>query len=243
MGWRGRANDNQLRSDGAAFNPTTQRWRVLPRSPLSARMGQAAVWTGTEMIVWGGIDDLPGDTTGSGAAYNPALNTWRVIAVSPLAARSGAIAVWTGTGMIVLGGDPSTTVHDGGAVSGPGRGGRTFVDGASYDPATDRWQKLATPTPLGGHPLVWDVAAQAGANQLLAWSQWSESHAAGPDATEESGGADLFRLDETTGRWTDVATAKRALPSIEQVMWTGSEALAAGSPTTAACAPGRSFRR
>jgi hypothetical protein len=40
---------------GYAFDPATDRWARLPQAPLAGRVDPAAVWTGRELLVWGGI--------------------------------------------------------------------------------------------------------------------------------------------------------------------------------------------
>jgi hypothetical protein len=45
------------RSDGVAYDLVTGRPRELPPAGLSARRYQSAVWTGQEMIIWGGDAD------------------------------------------------------------------------------------------------------------------------------------------------------------------------------------------
>jgi len=54
-------------SEGGCIEDT---WTATNGAP-SARAGQATVWTGTEMIIWGGSS---GDTTGG--RYNPSTDTW-----------------------------------------------------------------------------------------------------------------------------------------------------------------------
>jgi hypothetical protein len=49
---------NNFFADGAAYDPATDRWHRL--APSSGRFASGAVWTGTEMLVWGGIVPLPG---------------------------------------------------------------------------------------------------------------------------------------------------------------------------------------
>ncbi len=39
---------------GLSYDPIGNRWSPLPRSPLPARVDPTAVWTGRELIVWGG---------------------------------------------------------------------------------------------------------------------------------------------------------------------------------------------
>ena len=58
---------------GEAYNPATNRWSALPASPLQGRASPLAIWTGHQMIVWGG--NIPHATTTryftDGAAYTP----------------------------------------------------------------------------------------------------------------------------------------------------------------------------
>jgi hypothetical protein len=136
-----------LHADGAAYDPGTGRWRALPPSPLSARVGQAAAWTGSEMIIWGGYDRVSAhrfQVISSGAAYDPATNTWRRLPRAPLSPRARAIAVWTGGTLVLLGGQPAVLTD---TVRGYG-------DGASFNPALNRWRHVAPPVPPSGHPLT-----------------------------------------------------------------------------------------
>ena len=69
-------------ADGAAFDPSTGTWsEPLPPAPIDARQ-PFAVWTGTEMIVWGSQDREQRRI--DGAAYDPASDTWRRIADAPV---------------------------------------------------------------------------------------------------------------------------------------------------------------
>ena len=141
----------------AAYKPETDRWRKLPKPPAGAGGPSVVVWTGRQMIGWGGgcCDQEFAD----GAAYAPATNSWRMLPPSPLAGRHAA-GVWTGREMIIAGGegyeqspgDPSSTpksVH--------------FADAAAYNPTTRTWRKLpAMPVRRGGgyytvtYSAVWD---------------------------------------------------------------------------------------
>jgi hypothetical protein len=54
---------------GGMYDPATNRWQPLPAGPLSGRVSHTAVWTGQEMLVWGGT---AGDTgLADGAAFQP----------------------------------------------------------------------------------------------------------------------------------------------------------------------------
>ena len=57
-------------ADGAAYNVLNDAWRKLPASPLSAREAAATVWTGSELLIWGGTSGQ--GLLADGAAYDPA---------------------------------------------------------------------------------------------------------------------------------------------------------------------------
>ena len=75
--WGGR-NSNGTLNDGAVYVPPLDTapptdlgaWTALPANLAGFRRRHSAVWTGTKMIVWGGLNDA-GDPTGSGAAIVP----------------------------------------------------------------------------------------------------------------------------------------------------------------------------
>ena len=59
---------------GLAYDPASNRWSPLPESPLRGRTGHVAVWTGTQMLIWGGGPARESDTQrhfNDGAAYTP----------------------------------------------------------------------------------------------------------------------------------------------------------------------------
>src|SRR5207253_2262846 len=91
----------------------------------SARYYHTAVWSGSQMIVWGGV--VNGSPANTGGRYNPGTNTWTATSnTNALSARAEHTAVWGGSEMIVWGG--STLDNTGGR----------------YNPITNSW--LATTT-------------------------------------------------------------------------------------------------
>ena len=79
-------------------------WEAMNAAGAPAgRQSHAAVWTGSEMVVFGG--ENAGGALSSGGAFNPTTGEWRSLSSGggPLA-RSEAGAVWTGTEMVVFGG-------------------------------------------------------------------------------------------------------------------------------------------
>lgn len=80
-------------------------WSAAPAPPLSARFAQASVWTGTELLIWGGVEFNQGMAdAGDGAAYDPVTRAWTPMPASPLSPRNTAFAVWTGTRALFWGG-------------------------------------------------------------------------------------------------------------------------------------------
>src|SRR2546430_17206157 len=73
----------------------------------SPRAFHSAVWTGTEMIIWGGDDGTNSFNTGK--KYNPSTDTLASTSTNGAAtARSNHTAVGNGNGMIVVGGPGSS---------------------------------------------------------------------------------------------------------------------------------------
>ena len=63
--------------DSAAHSP--RGWSTMAESPFFETFAPSVVWTGDEMLVWGGYD-ADGTAIRDGAAYRPSTNTWRSIA-------------------------------------------------------------------------------------------------------------------------------------------------------------------
>jgi hypothetical protein len=118
-GWVGAGDAERLATRGLAYDPATNRWRWLPAMRYP-RSGFAAVWTGHQVLVWGGLTAarIPPP---HGEAYDPATNKWTDLPQAPLAGRAWPVAVWTGSRMIVWGGQTDT---------------RAFTDGAAFTPSS-----------------------------------------------------------------------------------------------------------
>ena len=122
---------------GGRYDPAADTWSLtsMTNAPTN-RYGHTAVWTGSEMIVFGGI----GTSTRVAKRYRPATDTWTdATIVDAPGQRDHHAAVWTGTEMIVWGG----FINDG-----------ITPTGGRYNPATNTW----TPTNVGGSPVDPHVA-------------------------------------------------------------------------------------
>jgi len=68
---------------GCSYDPVMDTWTAIADSAttVSARGNNSTVWTGTEMIVWGGLASSV--LVNTGGAYNPATNLWRALSSPP----------------------------------------------------------------------------------------------------------------------------------------------------------------
>src|SRR5437764_1116242 len=110
---------------GAAGPATSSAgWSRLADPPF-LRSGSVRVWTGQELLVWGGYER-------DGAAYDPRLDRWRRLPRAPFALNQ-ASAVWVAGRMVAYG-----ALLDGG-----NRSRTRYARGVAYLPDRNRWQVLA----------------------------------------------------------------------------------------------------
>ncbi len=93
-------------NDGGAYDPTTDTWSALATEGApEARDGHPAVWTGSQMIVWGDASYPPGQSPGTGGLYDPSTDSWQPTSLCDAPTHRGGLgAVWTGSQMIIWGG-------------------------------------------------------------------------------------------------------------------------------------------
>lgn len=161
----GSGGSSRPKAGGHRYDTARGRWK--PMSELgapAAKLGSSAVWTGAELIVWGGDRPAPtiqgavpaGATASApqGARYDPVRNMW-----SPLPSagneppRAYHRAVWTGSEMIVFGG-----------FSVPDSGGDSQHTGMAYSPASNRWR------PIQRVPVEWTRANPARHQRSAVWT-------------------------------------------------------------------------
>jgi N-acetylneuraminic acid mutarotase len=190
-------------NDGGRYNPAGDSWVAVGAAGAPAgRQYHTAVWTGSEMIVWGGRGDFYFD---NGGRYNPAANTWSPVATAGApTARIFHTAVWTGNEMIVWGGFRlDQTAH-------------SLSDGARYRPAVNSWTPLAAagaPTGRDSHTAVWT------GSEMIVWG--------GEAGIVELG--DGARYNPAADHWTAVTTESAPVArSFHTAVWTGSEMIISG---------------
>ena len=190
-------------------------WTSLPAAPIAPRIEDFSVWTGSEMIVWGGAGASSSDSS-QGAAYEPATDAWTKLPSAPISGRVGAVGVWTGTEALIFGGS--------GAAGEP-------TDGAAYDPTTNAWRKLRA-APLGNLTASGSYAVWTG-KQMLAWGFFATtsrapSHSGCGNDSHGGGSCAIAMFDPSTNKWTVGAAAPVEAPIFGDAFWTGAEMIVVG---------------
>jgi N-acetylneuraminic acid mutarotase len=206
-----------LLHSGARFNPVTRAWTPISMDGApSARQNHEAVWTGTEMIVWGGEGYSTNGPYGqssygalnSGGRYNPASDTWTPMEtdVVPIA-RSGHSMVWTGSEVLMFGG---RTIYN--------ENQNSYLDsGASYNPVTDSWEALShfqAPSPRFLHTDLWT------GKEMIIWGGLVSTNQTTLLSAVNTGASYNPVLD----RWTPLATngaPRTTAARLSAAVWTG----------------------
>jgi len=235
---------------GARYNPDSNSWQTM--SSAGAPPGRTfpnLVWSGTEMIVWGGQAGSPN----SGGRYNPATNAWNSLSTTGAPIGSLSTAVWSGDAMIAWGGCTGSpfcnTPHD---------------SGSRYDPGTDTWTSTSAtnaPSPRFGHTAVWiggEMVVWGGYNGSAylnsgarynpvtdSWSAISDANAPGPRRNHQmlwtdtlvlvwggSGNGNMRtggRYNPLTNSWSQIGTKDpNSFRTSHMAVWTGAEMIAWG---------------
>ena len=198
---------------GGIYDPVTDSWTPtsLMNAP-SARQQHTAIWTGQEMIVWGGCPTVYcTEVLNDGARYDPTTDTWTPIAnTSGLTPRHFHQAIWTGSQMIIWGG-----------ASDP--------QGISYDPATDTWTPISAlnaPAPTFFGASVWT------GQEMLVWGGCMTYTLGYCSTVSASGG----RYNPVTNTWAGIAS--QSAPSARYyhtAVWSGDAMVIWGGCNGAQC--------
>lgn len=199
-----------LSAPTTACTPDT--WMAVQSSGApSPRELFTAVWTGAEMIVWGGYNGLSGLDTNTGGRYVPATDSWTPTSTTGAPeTRDSHTAVWAGTKMVVWGGGDEI-------FTPKNTGGR-------YDPTTNSW----LPTTTTGSPAarLYHTAVWSG-SKMVVWG--------GYNGTRDIDTGGLY--DPTADSW--VATATTGAPSARDshtAVWGGTTMLVWGGENDRAVA-------
>src|SRR6266446_6316172 len=185
-----------LQGSGGCIDDT---WTATAGPPV-ARSRHTAVWTGSEMIIWGGYYvGVYGVNTGG--RYNPSTDNWTPTStVNAPEGRSSHTAVWTGSEMIVWGGTGS---------------GVSFNTGGRYNPSTDSWTATSTVNVPSSR---YDHTAVLTGSAIIVWG--------GYDGTYLNTGG---KYNPTTDSWTATSTLNAPDARAQHTaVWTATEMIVWG---------------
>lgn len=194
-------------------------WREIAADEVpAARRNTPAVWTGTEMLLWGGRDSS--GFLDLGYRYNPLTETWTPMSTTnDPEVRVDHSMVWTGTDLIVWGGwtqgDPSSST----------KFKKDLGDGARYNLANNTW----TPISNTGAPFRRDrhIAVWTGSEMII----WGGRTGGLYDTIWLYDGA---RYNPSTDTWTNIPPINPypLIDSAYHVVWTGNELLIWGGSSS-----------
>ncbi len=173
-------------------------WTELPPPP-EVTQGSAILWTGTELLSWGGYRESDDTDVADGYAFDPSTQRWSSLPQAP-SGRTGAQAVWTGSEAIFWGGWDRD---------------RSYPDGFAFEPATRRWRTIA-PGPIesaDGTVVVWT------GTEMIVWGGGKPG-----EPSNRAGAA----YDPSSDTWRRIADAPIRLNAASAV-WTGTEVIVFGS--------------
>jgi hypothetical protein len=150
------------------------------------------VWTGREVVTWGGgvitTGQMYPSPVANGAVYDPAKDSWRSMAqLGAPGLYPGFSAVWNGNELLVWGGITKAIFTE-------------PRPGAAYSPKDDKWRPLSTrgqPPTRGSHVAVW-----TGHQMIIAAG--SSNGIPGPFAAA---------YDPAADRWSDVPDPPQMAPA------------------------------
>ena len=183
-------------------------WSELT-APPDVRRGAATVWTGSQLLVWGGYiyegGFGEGPLSNGGVVFDGASRRWEQMPVGPLSARSHSAAAWTGDEFLIWGGRTRDDLSD----------TNTFLgDGAAYDPVQRTWRRLPDAPIEARTPLsVWT------GHELIVWGS--------SDRTRRY--RDGAAYDPLSNTWRRIADGPIDLTDAV-ALWSGEEMIVFGAP-------------
>jgi hypothetical protein len=173
-------------------------WQAISTIGAPTRNFHTAVWTGSEMVLWGGSS---AGISNTGARYNPSTDAW--IPTSTAGApreRAYHTAIWTGSEMVVWGGSVGGSTNTGGR----------------YNPVTNAWAPTSTtgaPSARENHTAIWT------GSEMVIWGGIYH------DSGYLNTGA---RYNPTTDSWRPISTNGAPSTYHNKVVWTGNEMIVWG---------------
>jgi N-acetylneuraminic acid mutarotase len=197
----------------SGFDPRANSWKTY-KAPQSfgVRHDALAVWTGKEVLIWGGFRKTGNSTEWvyDGALFNPTTGEWRLLAKPSWWTQKASTwdgdprqsIVWTGDKAIIWGGIDTNNLPLGG----------------SFNPETLSWSKINNsseyaPKRIAGHSAIWT------GDKMVVWGGYQGISDSSRTITNEGG-----IYDPKDDSWTPTAIENApAARAGHQAIWTGAK--------------------
>ena len=194
-----------LHNDGFSWDPNTNSWTEMAESPLGPRAGAGAVFTGSEIVIWGGDGDGQ-SALGDGAAYDPEADSWRLLPDAPIEPAIPVATVWTGEEVLVWGSTDRSAASR---------------EGAAYNPSTNAWRRLPdAPTAINLGNAVWAGGDPRQQHEMIIFGAQLDNNNA-----SELDHAVGIAYDPELDRWRELPEVALS-PQASAIAWTGETVVA-----------------
>ncbi len=181
-------------------------WSNIPAiSTGNATSDHSAVWTGTSMIIWSGLDNTYASYENTGAKYNPSTNLWTNLSIaSAPVGRYANTAIWDDIAkrMLVWGG---VTANNASGVPVA-----TTNTGGIYNELANTWDiitTVASPAARFYHSAVWT------GSKMIVWG--------GKDISTYYNDGSAYTA--STNTWSVISASPLSTRSNHACVWTGSK--------------------
>ncbi len=186
--WGGQDIANNYLLNGGIYNPVADSWTTIanpnPLLGVNGRVAASAVWTGTQLFVWGGYRQQDGVSSTTHCEnrnyiiytyyndwfkYTPSTGVYNHIIPNTLAPRGYHATAWTGTDMVIWGGSSQSetveAVHYQDYTQTPpvdywecssNYQAPVYKSGATYNLSSNTWTYMNPPAavPNAAHPVM-----------------------------------------------------------------------------------------
>lgn len=194
-----------LHNDGFSWDADKNSWTGMAESPLGPRAGAGAVFTGSELVIWGGYGESP-SPFGDGAAYDLGEDSWRMLPEAPIAPAIPVATVWTGEEVLIWGSTDRSTAS---------------TEGAAYNPSTNEWRRLPdAPKAINLGTAVWANGDPSQRHEMIILGAELDNN----NASERNHAVGIA-YDPQSDSWRKLPEVALS-PQASAIAWTGEKVVA-----------------
>ena len=188
----GHAHLFRYRQDGAIYDAVSDSWTNIPAMEVSDRRNAAVVWTGSRLLVYGGISNATNLALNTGKIYDPVTGLWAVMTTtgSPSARTGFGYGFNTATNEFIL------------------WGGNLMANGGRYNLTSNTWSVVTT---TNAPPARYDETTAVGGGKMMIYG----------GVVSGTGTATGYLYDFATNTWSIMAASGLSLRRVAIAEYTG----------------------